>query len=540
MLTVRDHESGDLFDPWGHLGPQRRQLLERSWAGVFREYLLRHLPIGALAKHFRDGMGRPSKDLYAAIGALLLQQLHDLTDKQTVEAVAFNIAWHYALDIRDESDAYLCERTLRNYRRRVIKLELEQTLFRTLTDRLIDAIGVNTDRQRLDSTAVRSAIRGLTRLGIFVEATSKFLRELKRIFCEFHDQVDPDLIRRYVDRHGDGCFANTKPSESKRRLPEAAKDAHELIEQFRSTKAHELSSFQLLERIFNEQCEVAGAEGEAVRIRVPREMPCDNVLSPADPDASYNKHRGVGYLVHLMETFSEENSPDGASPRTEGADPHKPDLITYVAVNDMTVHDQEAIEPALNDTEDRTVKPAELLADSHYGSTDALAKGRQHGVTIIAPAMTPKGKLQGKLTLEDFTLDEKGRVIRCPEGHAPLENRIADIRLQVLFDAVVCDACPNKSRCMVTASGRNSRRYQYTHDRVRQRQRRLNDRTPAFRDRYRWRAGIEATMSRFKHQMGMARLRVRGMANIAYVALLRALGLNIHRVAAYRAILRAQ
>ena len=41
-------------------------------------------------------------------------------------------------------------------------------------------------------------------------------------------------------------------------------------------------------------------------------------------------------------------------------------------------------------------------------------------------------------------------------------------------------------------------------------------------------------MSRFKHQMGMARLRVRGMAKVTYVAMLRALGLNIHRVAVYR------
>lgn len=64
-------------------------------------------------------------------------------------------------------------------------------------------------------------------------------------------------------------------------------------------------------------------------------------------------------------------------------------------------------------------------------------------------------KLQGKLTLEDFTLDEKGRVIRCPQGHAPLASRIANIRLQVLFDAEVCNGCPNKSRCMATATPTN-------------------------------------------------------------------------------------
>jgi hypothetical protein len=72
--------------------------------------------VGELAPHFCDGFGRPSKDLSVAIGALILQQLHDLTDEQTVEAIALNIAWHYALDIRHESDAYVCKRTLRNYR----------------------------------------------------------------------------------------------------------------------------------------------------------------------------------------------------------------------------------------------------------------------------------------------------------------------------------------------------------------------------------------------------------------------------------------
>ena len=46
-------------------------------------------------------------------------------------------------------------------------------------------------------------------------------------------------------------------------------------------------------------------------------------------------------------------------------------------------------------------------------------------------------------------------------------------------------------------------------------------------------------MSRYKHQMGMAKLRVRGRAKVTYAAFLRALGLNIHRVAAYRIALEA-
>ena len=69
MRTLRDHRNGDLFDPWEYLGPQRRRLLEQSWAGVFREYLLEHLPVKEFSAAFRSDFGRPSKDLHVALGA---------------------------------------------------------------------------------------------------------------------------------------------------------------------------------------------------------------------------------------------------------------------------------------------------------------------------------------------------------------------------------------------------------------------------------------------------------------------------------------
>ena len=204
-------------------------------------------------------------------------------------------------------------------------------------------------------------------------------------------------------------------------------------------------------------------------------------------------------------------------------------------MNPLTQHDKDALEPAIDDATQRGVKPDELLADSHYGSNECLEKGQQRGVEVVSPSMPPKGKQQGKLTLEDFELDDEGRVVRCPAGQAPVETSVAEVRLQVLFDPSICGSCPHKGRCPAAAVGRRERRWQYTHNRVRQRERRLQDASEEFLDRYRWRAGVEATMSRFKHQMGMAQLRVRGMASVTYVAMLRTLGLNIHRVAAYRA-----
>jgi hypothetical protein len=530
MLTIRDHHTGDLFDPWAFLGQKRRLLLERSWAGVFREHLLRHLPVAELAPHFRRAFGRRSKDLYAALGALILQQLHDLTDAQTAEAIALHLGWQYALDIRSDDDAYLCERTLRNYRALLIEHQLEEVLFRTLTDRLIAVIGVDTSKQRLDSTAIRSAIRGLTRLGILVESISKFLRGLRRPQAYLYEQVDPEVIHRYVEREGPGCFASTKPSESKRRLPEAAADLHALIVQFRPTIAADLARFAILVRVFGEQCELIETVGtnSTIRVKDPDEIPCDNVLNPADPDARYNAHRGFGYLVQVMETFSTEEGDDRNAPST------KPDLITHVAVGPMNTHDSSALEPAMADVTARGICPEVLLGESHYGSTENMQKASQQQVELVSPAMPPKGSKQDKLTLENFELDDQGLIVRCPEGHAPVLSSIGPEKLQVLFEPSICGSCARHRDCCAAPGKRREDRYQYSHDRVQQRARRLQDRTEDFRERYRWRAGIEGTMARYKHQVGMGRLRVRGRKAVRYVAFLRALGLNIHRISAYR------
>jgi hypothetical protein len=216
-------------------------------------------------------------------------------------------------------------RTLRNYRRMIINKGLDEVLFRGLTDRLIEAFGVEVKKQRLDSTSARSAMRSLSRLGIFVEGLAKFLRELKRTHPRLYKKADEKIIGRYVIRKDAGCFDFSKPSDSKRRLPEAALD------------------------IWKQIC--------------------------------------------LFET--------------------------------------------------------------------------------------------------------------CQSQHlCPTQIRNGDARLQ------------------------------YTHDRLRQCRRRLARDSDEFRDRYRWRAGIEATMSRLKYQVGLARLRVRGMAAVQCAVFLRALGLNIFRCAA--------
>jgi len=63
-------------------------------------------------------------------------------------------------------------------------------------------------------------------------------------------------------------------------------------------------------------------------------------------------------------------------------------------------------------------------------------------------------------------------------------------------------------------------------------QRRAYEKTDEFKDHYRWRAGVEATMSEYDRRTGVKHLRVRGFKAVRFCATLKAVGLNIFRATA--------
>lgn len=204
---------------------------------------------------------------------------------------------------------------------------------------------------------------------------------MRRVLPDTFGSIESHHLEKYLNRTEEGSFADTRPSESRRRLPEAAQDVYELLERFRATSARDLASYRLLEEIFHQQCEVNQKSEPAVSVRPVTKEGCDNIVSPADPDARYNKHKGVGFLLQVMESYS---------PTEENAEPTQPNLITHVAVQSMATHDKNALAPAIDDVEQGSAKPDMLLADSHYGSQDCLVRGSTRGVTVVSSAQTPR------------------------------------------------------------------------------------------------------------------------------------------------------
>jgi len=527
MIRIKDQKQSELFDPWSFLSPKRRELLDQSWAGLFQKELLSELPVGKVAPFFTHGFGRPTKELYTVLGALLLQQTHDLSDEETVNQLSFNIQWHYALNITEESDSakYMCPKTLWNMRSIVVDNGLDATLFEHITDKLAKVFKVNTDHQRIDSVHIKSNMRRLGRIGVFTSSINKFLVNLKRGHKEQFDTVDKGIIDRYLSEKSLQCFSMVKPSESAKTLTSLSADLFNLVEHFKDhPDIKAMHTYKLLERVLKEQCTVNVSDNKnPVEVKRPQDIPSDSLQNPSDPDATYSGHKGQGYQVQVMETYGKD----------EDVKEKSLNLITHVEVEPAHESDAHALLPALESSKQRGLAPEELLADTLYGSDENCQEAAQLGVEVISPAKSNKEKQDGDISRSDFELNEKGEVVSCPQGHVPVRTKKKKTRHTVAFDSHHCSSCPLQESCPVK-QGKKYHYLRYTDKEMRLAKRRAYEQTDEFKDRYRWRAGSEATMSEYDRRTGVKHLRVRGFKAVRFCATLKAIGVNIFRATAVR------
>jgi len=529
MIRTREPRQSPLIDPWGHLGPKRRRLLENSWAGLFRQEILSELPVAQLALHFRGDFGRPTKELDTVLGVLILQQMHDLTDAETVNQLAFNQQWHYALDIPSESDAakYICPKTLWTMRKKVTDQELDTILFQQVAHKLAQVFEVDTQKQRLDSVHLKSNMRRLGRLGILAKCIHRLLVNLKRRHSELFADLEPELVERYLTKKALACFSQVKPSASEKTLASVAQEGFDLLTRFgQHPQVSGMLSYRLLQRAINDHCQVKqpGADAPAeITVKPAKRVSCQSLQNPSDPEAAYSGHKGQGYQAQVMETFCDSEDPQ-VKARTLN-------LITHVAVAPASESDCRALLPALTDTQARDLGPQEVLADAAYGGDDNCRQAAALEVEVVAPVLALPAS--AGLSLADFRLSPAGRVLACPQGEALLACHYRKRRYRFAFSSAGCNACPQAPRCPVKP-GKHYHYLRYAEKAGRVAARRAYQQTAEFRDRYRWRAGIEGAMSEYDRLTGVKRLRVRGLKAVRFCATLKAVGVNLFRATAVR------
>ena len=556
VLHVKDHKTGYLLglEPFSGMGAKRLQLLKQSWADTFRWQILPELPVDLLVEHYSLDQGRPTKELYAMMGLMVLQQMHDMTDDQAVDQFSFNLQWRYALNISetDDAHAYLCTRTLWEMRSLMSKHGLEQDLFEKVTGKLAELYDVDPSLQRLDSTHLCSNMRSLGRVSILVTTIKRFMTNLKRQHREAFNGIDGELIERYFTKRGDAAFAATAPKEAKRKLLDVVQDLWTLINFFHdNSEVSAMSTYKQLVRVFNEQCvetenidgkpietnntedenESDTSEGEApsggaaegilpVMAKPAKEVSSDSLQNPSDPDATYDGHKGQGFQVQIMETCTESAEEEGLS------------LITHVAVEAAHIHDGTAVMPAIEHGKQNGLVPGRLLADTAYGSDENVLQAAEQGVELIAPAFGDKNP--ESIQLDQFVQGDDGQIIECPNKCTPEQNKCGkNSNLVAQFSIEDCSHCPMLEQCPVKA-GKKFFYLRYTKKKLRLAARRAHEKSEEFRKIYAMRAGIEAGNSEAKQTTGLGKLRIRGMIAVRFAVTLKLLGVNIRRATAFK------
>ncbi|MDA3897128.1 MAG: transposase [Desulfobacteraceae bacterium] len=525
MILIKDHKQTELFDPWRFLSPKRRDLLDKTWPGLFKNIILPELPVSRIFPFFSEGYGRPTKELYTVLGVLVLQQTLDLTDEETCSQLTYNIQWHYALNITEESDSakYMCPKTLWTMRSILVDNVLDGVVFECVTKKLADVFKVDLNNQRIDSVHIKSNMRRLGRIGIFVSGINKFIKNLKRQNKDLFESIHADLIDRYLPEKSLQCFSMVKPSLASKTLSMVSNDLFDLVMQFKShSEVTVMHSYKQLEQILNEQCNVEPANGgSGVQVKPPKEIPSSSLQNPSDPDASYSGHKGQGYQVQIMETYA---ATDDKEVREKSLN-----LITHVQVEPAHESDANALLPAVASAKERDLAPKEILADSLYGSDDNCQKTKRAGVEIVSPTMGEKKETI--LCLSEFETSASGKILACPQGLAPETVKKKKTRHTAAFDSLHCSGCPNQAHCPVK-KGKKHYYLRYTEKEMRIAKRRAYEQTDEFKDRYRWRSGVEATMSEYDRRTGVKQLRVRGFDSVRFCATLKAAGINILRAVA--------
>lgn len=493
--------------------------------------------------------------------------MFDLTDEEALGALEFDLRWHVALGL-EPGEAHCCQKTLHNFRAKLIASERGAMLFEQMTGRIIEVLGLSTDRQRLDSTHITSNMAMLTRLGLFCETIRLFLRELSQSHPKLFEQVPISLGRRYVKEDGQPTgYADARREEGRRRLPVAGRDLWRLVDRFdHHGQISKWESFGLLKRLLEEQCQMTTKPGQVdsgeadadldpvpVQVKQPKQVGSNSLQSPHDADATYG-HKGKGYEVQVAETYGnkiehEDQGKQKDRPQDQVDDDAasieviKPEMITYVALTNSCSSDADAALPAIDNLADRNLCPEQLVADTTYASTSNVLDAKAKQVTLIGPvAGHVQQPADEEVTIGDFQINaENASQTRCPMEHEPSEQLYDATagKLTLYFEDTTCRGCPLQKLCPVqheSGGGHHRRRVLKTDLKSATIQKRLREQaTVQFKDVYANRAGIEATNSELKRAHGLGLLRVRGRPGVQLAVYLKALACNVKRFVRYLA-----
>jgi hypothetical protein len=390
------------------------------------------------------GAGRPSLPATQMAAVLTLQALHDYSDRETAEAVRFDVRWKVAIGAPLDDPGF-DPSTLVYWRRRLARSQHPHRV-NDAVRKVIGQTGIVKGRRRaVDSTILADAVATQDTVTQLVSAIRRVAREVpgaaEKIaqVCTGHDYSRPGKPKIDWD----------DPAAKNALVSALVNDANTLVAAFAGVRLEEpgASAVALLALVAGQDVEPAeGSDGRDGRWRIARKVAEDRVISTVDPGARHTRKspeaRRDGYRAHVA-----------ADPETGIITDEKLTGAAGTANSDAAVAAEfvAAGAPAGGGDGDHDDAGGRLAwyGDSAYGTGDLRAAIAAAGHRAVIKPWPLLPAVAGGFTADDFTVDAAARTVICPAGitrHLTAKNA-------VIFGAA-CRDCPLRGRCTTAKDGR--------------------------------------------------------------------------------------
>ncbi|HEX5085888.1 MAG TPA: IS1182 family transposase [Blastocatellia bacterium] len=445
-----------------------------------------------LAGIFKDSLrGQPPVPPAMLALALILQAYTGVSDDEVIEATLMDRRWQLALDCLDAQETPFSKGTFVAFRTRLIEHQMD----RRLVERTIEiaeaskAFGPRNLRAALDSSPLWGAGRVEDTYNLLGHALRKALgviaREQGRALAAIAQEADAELVA------GSSLKATLDldwgDSEARGQALRQVLQTLERVEQWMSvnpeliTKETVVPACLEAARQVRTQDVTTNEAGEAVLIKG---VAKDRRISIEDAEMRHGrKSRSVrvdGYKRHVMRDLDSE-------------------LVVAVGVTPANAPEAKVAEGIKKDLDQQQITLKELHIDRAYLSS-ILVSERSAELEIFCKAWPVRAGAFFPKTA--FNIDWEREMLRCPQG---VEMSCQPGKV-VHFPTEVCAACPQRSRCTGSKSGRSVKLHA---DEKLLQELRVRQGTSEGRATLRERVGVEHDLSHIGHWQG-DRARYRG------------------------------
>lgn len=474
---------------------------------------------------FPSGKGRPSIPASVMASIVVLQTLHDLSDRETAEAARCDLRWKVATGMALDHAGF-DPTTLVYWRKRLAKSDRPHRINEAVRV-VVAETGVLRGRRKraVDSTILADAVATQDTITQLVAA----IRRVGRVVPEAAEAIVAVCTGHDYSQPGKPVIDWDEPGARDALVSALVNDANALLGVFAEVDLGEAAepvaaALAMLALVAGQDVEPAeGSDGTDGRWRIARRVAPDRVISQVDPDARHTRKspeaRRDGYRAHVAAEPETGIITDEAL--TKAAGPQNSDA----AVAEQFLAAGTAKTAGGKDADGDASGMREWYGDSAYGTGDLRSAIDAAGHDAVIKPKPLGSPVEGGFTIDDFTVDEQVGTVGCPAGHTrPIS------RTRVASFGVLCMGCPLRQQCTKSKTGRKI--VLHEHDADLRKARSDWAANPELPEKYRkYRPNVERVVSQIANRGGRRlKLRYRGTAKNHAWLTRRTAGLNLRNL----------